>query len=154
MKPQNEDKIKVLEKAVEIISLELSMYFGICDALNFATNRLDQHDVFRNPKFYGIVLPDRIYRNRLNEDGTEGSLMFSYPCTLEGRQQRIEVLQNAINKLKPTTMNKQERTAIIDKIIRSQFRGVRLDEIYYNDRFTALNKLTDEELLKQSPELN
>ena len=51
-------------------------------------------------------------------------------------------------------MNQQERTVIIDKIIRSQFRGVRMDNIYYNDRFNALNKLSDEELLKQNPELN
>lgn len=51
-------------------------------------------------------------------------------------------------------MNQQERKAIIEKIIRSQFRGVRMDEIYYNDRFTALSKLSDQELLKQNPELN
>lgn len=143
----NEDKIKVLEKALVILELELSMYLGVCDAINTAVSILEFPAVFRDAKLYGIELPERRYF-----DSQEETRLFSYPCTLEGRQQRIEVLQEAIQKLK--AMNTEERKAIIDKIIYTQFRGVRMDNIYYNDRFNALNKLSDEELLGQNSELN
>jgi hypothetical protein len=42
-------------------------------------------------------------------------------------------------------INRQE---LIDKIIWSQYKGMRMDDTYYNDRYNALNKLSDEVLLK------
>jgi len=52
-------------------------------------------------------------------------------------------------------MTQQEREAVIDKIIRSQHRGAgKIDYIFYNDRFNALAKLTDSQLLQQNPNLN
>lgn len=91
----NEDKIKILEKALTILELELSLAFGICDAIMVANRDYFQYPaIFRDPKFYGIVLPDVEYSS------TEGgAALFSFPCTLAGRQQRIEVLKEAIKKL-------------------------------------------------------
>lgn len=144
-----DDPIKALEMALNIFKLEKSLNFGICDALNFAVKYLDYPSMFSNPSYYGIELPEKIY------DGVCRRNLFSYPCTLEGRQQRIEVLQEAINRLKQPTMNKQEREAFIDKLIKSQHKGARpIDYLVYTDRFNALNKLSDEELLKQNPDLN
>lgn len=145
----NNDKIKVLERALNILKLEKSLNFGICDAINFAVKYLDYPSMFSNPSYYGIELPQKIY------DGVCLRNLFSYPCTLEGRQQRIEVLETAINNLKGNNMNKQEREALIDKVIKSQYSGARpIDYLVYTDKFNALNKLSDEELLKQNPELN
>lgn len=89
----NEDKIKVLERAIEWITGE-DNYTGICDALNYARYSLKLPSLFSEPSFFNIVLPPRTYYGR--------SLMnaiFSYPCTKEGKQQRIEVLKQAIKKL-------------------------------------------------------
>lgn len=39
---------------------------------------------------------------------------------------------------------------LIDKIIWSQFKGMKMDQIFYNDRYNALSKLSIEELKKLS----
>ena len=142
----NDDKIKVLEKAVQYIKNN-DNYTGICDGLNSGRYELDLDGQFREPSLYGIELPPKVY---YTSDGEYQ--VFSYPCTAEGKQQRIEVLQEAINRLK--TMTQDERRQVINKIIISTFKGVKMDAIYFNDRFEALNKLSDEELLNQNSELN
>lgn len=139
MTTATEDKIKVLESAIHYLRNNGNLH-GICDAIMFSCGSLP--DV---PKFYGITLPPRKYAYC-------DVYAFSFPLTKAGKQQRIKFLEKAIKKLKK--MTQQERTSIIDKIIWSQFKGVRMDNIYYNDRFNALNKLSDSELLKQNPELN
>ena len=89
------DKIKVLETALQILIDDKSMYTGICDVVGFAVRELNYPIEVREPSIYGIDLPPRKY---YTSDGEY--LAFSYPCTLEGRQQRIEVLEEAIKKLK------------------------------------------------------
>lgn len=41
------------------------------------------------------------------------------------------------------------RADIIDRIIHRDFKGMKMDNIYYNDRFAALDKLTDEQLIDE-----
>ena len=144
----NADKIKVLEKAIQWLETE-DNYFGICDAIRFSSNELHMANGFREPIDYGIQLPPKVYHT---SDGQE--LAFCYPCTSEGKQQRIEVLQQAINRLKTNTMTQDERRQVINKIIIMTFKGVKMDAIYFNDRFEALSKLSDEELLGQQADLN
>jgi hypothetical protein len=43
-------------------------------------------------------------------------------------------------------MDASKRNELIHKIIVTQFKGVRMDSTYYNDRFNALEKLTDVQL--------
>lgn len=51
-------------------------------------------------------------------------------------------------------MTPEERKALIHKIILSAHKGMgKVDYLVYNDGFTALSKLTDEELLNQMAKL-
>lgn len=94
----NEDKIKVLEFAIqELMNHDIS--FGICDALNFAVDMTYLPSIFRNPKHYGIILPPKEYASKQYASKLGWTPLFSYPCTKEGKQQRIKVLQGAIKKL-------------------------------------------------------
>lgn len=82
----NEDKIKVLERAIEYLQHN-RLTTGICDALSFSCGTLPG-----DPRFYGIILPPRKYKFL-------GWPAFAYPLTTGGKITRINVLKKAIKKL-------------------------------------------------------